>query len=431
MDEKFEAIVVGAGPAGTSAAIVLARAGVKVLLLERGDYPGSKNVMGGVLYRQATEEIIPEFWKEAPLERRVVEQRLWVVSGEAAVTLGYKSDRFSREPYNAFTVLRAKFDRWFARQAEKAGALLVTETVADDLLVEGERVVGVRTDRPDGDLRADVVILAEGVNSLLTWKAGLRGDISPNHLAVAVKEIIALPAEKIQDRFNLEDGEGATIELVGEVTRGMVGTAFIYTNHDSLSVGVGVLISDLIEKIMTPNDLLEGVKNHPLVRPLLAGGETKEYLGHMIPEGGYRHIPRLFRDGLLVVGDAAMLVNGIQRQGSNMAMTSGRLAAETVLEAREKGDFSARTLSIYREKLKNSYVLQDLYRYRNASRYFEGHRELFDLYPHLLTEAAYQMTTVDGTPKQEKRKRVIQHIRRQRPLWRIARDLAAGWRVLG
>ncbi|GEA14527.1 protein FixC [Moorella sp. E308F] len=429
---RFEVVVVGAGPAGLAAAITLARAGVEVIIFERGEHPGSKNVMGGVLYRHPTETIVPGFYREAPLERPVVEQRLWLLTDEAALTLGYKSMAFAVEPYNAFTVLRARFDRWLAEQAVAAGALLINETVVEDLLWEKDRVVGVRAGRAEGDVRAEVVILAEGANSLLTQKAGLKKDgINTNQLAVAVKEIIALPREKIEDRFNLEEGQGCTIELLGEATKGMMGTAFIYTNKDSLSVGVGVLLSSLIRRRLNPNDLLEHLKSHPMVRRLLAGGESKEYQGHLIPEGGYRAIPKLYGNGVLVAGDAAMLVNGIHREGSNLAMTSGLLAAKTILAAREKGDYSAANLAPYREMLAESFVLQDLQKYQRAPFFFDQNPHFFTLYPQLLSRAAREFLTVDNVPKGEKQKRIWREITAQRSRIQLAGDLYHLWRVMG
>ncbi|MBE3572702.1 MAG: FAD-dependent monooxygenase [Moorella humiferrea] len=429
---RFEAVVVGAGPAGLAAAIALARAGVEVIVFERGEHPGSKNVMGGVLYRHPTEAVVPGFYREAPLERPVVEQRFWLLTEDAALTLGYKNTAFAAEPYNAFTVLRARFDRWLAAQAVAAGALLINETVVEDLLWEKDRVVGVRTGRAEGDVRANVVIIAEGANSLLTQKAGLKKDgINTNQLAVAVKEIIALPREKIEDRFNLEEGQGCTIELLGDATKGMMGTAFIYTNKDSLSVGVGVLLSSLIRRRLNPNDLLEHLKNHPMIRRLLSGGEIREYQAHLIPEGGYRAVPRLYGNGVLVVGDAAMLVNGIHREGSNLAMTSGLLAAQAVLAAREKGDYSAAVLERYREMLEESFVLQDLKKYQDAPFFFDPNPHFFTLYPQLLSRAAREFLTVDNVPKREKQKRIWREITAERSRMQLARDLYRLWKVMG
>lgn len=432
MTEKFDVIVVGAGPAGISTALTTAKAGLSTILIERGDFPGSKNVMGGVLYRHPTEQIVPEFYKVAPLERHIIEQRMWILDKDSAVTIGYKNSRHGAEPYNAFTVLRARFDRWLATQAVEAGVLLVTETVVEDLLIDNDQVIGVRTGRPDGDVYGNVVVLAEGVNSMLTQKVGLKKDgLKTTELAVAVKEVIGLPKEKIEDRFNLEQGQGVTIELVGESTKGMVGTGFVYTNTDSISVGVGALLSQMVKKEINPNELLEHLKNHPMVRPLLEGGETKEYLGHMIPEGGYHSIPKLYRDGLLVVGDAAQFVNGIHREGSNMAMLSGKMAAETIINAHKMGEFDERALSHYEKSLENSFIIKDLQKYQNSSELFETHDHFFSLYPKMVNMAAHEFTTIDSIPKKEKQNRIIKDITAQRSKVNLIKDMYRGWRVMG
>jgi len=274
--EDFDVIVVGGGPAGVAAALSAARNGMKTVVIERGEFPGAKNVMGGVLYTQPTGRLVPEFWREAPLERPVIEQRYAFFNGDNVFSAGYRSPGWAEPPYNAHTVLRAKFDRWLAQKAESEGVLFITETVVEDLLYKGEVVVGVRTGRAQGDLLGKVVILAEGVNALIAQKAGLQTRIGSEQIAVAVKEIISLPREKIEDRFCLETGQGATLELLGDATAGMIGTAFIYTNQDSLSVGIGCLLSEIVKHKANPNDLLERLKAHPFVRKLIQGGETKE-----------------------------------------------------------------------------------------------------------------------------------------------------------
>lgn len=433
--EKFDAIVVGAGPAGAAAAATMARAGLNVVLVERGEYPGAKNVMGGVMYGRMVADVVPGFWTQgAPLERVVVEERLWLATDHGAVSVGHRNPQMAFHPDgcpNAFTVLRAKWDRWFAQKAEEAGALLIPSTTVEDVLWEDGRVVGVRTGREEGDLRADVVVLCDGVNSFLVERARLRTrPPEPHELALGVKEVVALPPEVIEARFNLEPGQGATIEIYGAVTGGMSGYGFLYTNHDSVSVGVGVLVSHLMRTRATPYDLLERLKQHPLVRPLLAGGETVEYSAHAIPEGGYHAMPRLYGDGVLVAGDAAMMVNGLHREGSNLAMAAGRMAGETVVEAKQRGDFSARTLARYAAKLEASFVLQDLRKYRYLPDLAERRPDLFSTYAELANLAAHEMLTVDGVPKRDKQRRIWREVTRRRPVWAMLRDLYEVWRAV-
>ncbi|WP_400164208.1 FAD-dependent oxidoreductase [Brevibacillus sp. TJ4] len=430
MAEKFDVIVVGAGPAGTACAYTLAKAGANVLLMERGEYPGSKNVMGGVLYRKTMEDIIPGFYKEAPLERPIVEQRFMMLDKESALSFSYKGLEWAQEPYNNFTVLRAKFDQWFADRAVQEGALLLNETVALECIVEDGKVVGVRTDRPDGDVYADVVVLADGVNSLLAKSLGFHKEFRPDEVALAVMEVLKLDRKIIEDRFNLEGDNGCTIEIFGDSTKGILGTAWLYTNKDSLNIGVGTMLSGLIRQKIKPYELLDYVKNHPMIRPYIQGSEQQEYLAHLIPEGGYRSMPKVVGNGVLVVGDAAQLVNAIHREGSNMAMASGVMAAETILQAREAGDFSEKMLDAYRINLLDSFVGQDLKKYKDATHHFEKFPQYFEQYIPLMNRAASQMFTVDGNSKWEKQKKIWRDLGGTKEKWKMARDLMNAWRVM-
>ncbi|HEY3377137.1 MAG TPA: FAD-dependent oxidoreductase [Armatimonadota bacterium] len=417
MPEKFDVIVVGAGLAGLAAAYTMAAKGMNVIVVERGDYPGSKNLMGGVLYRQPTAEVFPEFWQDAPLERPIVEQNMWILSGDSVVKAGHRSAQWASAPYQAFSVLRGRFDAWLAQKVTAAGALIVPSTTVVELLRDGRgQAIGVRTNRPDGDLLADIVILADGAVSLLGERMGLHKKWQPNQLALAVKQILAPPgkaeerAKLIEQRFGLNPGEGLTIEMYGTLTKGMVGTAFLYTNKDTISFGIGALLSDYVEFKENPHALLQAAKAHPALAPYLADCESREYAAHLIPEGGYDAIPPLFADGVLVVGDAAQLCNGIHREGSNLAVTSGMLAGETALAAHTRGDFSAGSLSAYDANLRKTFVVKDLLKYRKASRHMEKNRQFFTRYPEMLNEMATEFFTVDSVSKREK----------QWKLWKMA-----------
>lgn len=410
-DAHFDAIVVGAGPAGSAAAYTMASGGLKVALIERGEFPGAKNVFGGVIYRKQMEDIIPEFWKEAPLERTIVEQRMWLLGSDSVATFGHRNERY-KEPPNCWTGVRVKFDQWFAGKAVKAGAVPIYETVVTDLIRENGRVVGVKTDRDDGDLRADVVIISDGVNSLLGKALGVHQEWAPDQVSLAVKEVIALPKEKIQDRFNLEGDEGCTIEFIGQ-TAGMAGLGFLYTNQETLSLGVGVMVSDLKKHQIKPYEVLDGIKQHPMIRRLIQGGEVKEYSGHLIPEGGFDALPPLSGDGWMIVGDAAQMVNAVHREGTNLAMASGRLAGETAILAHADGHFNPGILRHYDTAVRASVIHKDLKKYRGMHSLMRDVDSdlLFNKLPQALNDAIYQMVSVDGMNKKEKQKAMIKQFK--------------------
>lgn len=402
-----DVVVVGAGPAGIAAAMTLAKAGKEVVVLERGDFAGSKNMFGGAIYTQPTAEMFPDFWKSAPVERFNNEHRFALLSKESGVTIGYKSDLHAKDPhYNSFTVKRPKWDRWCAQQAENAGACIVPQTLVVELLQEDGKFVGVKTEQED--FKARVTILSDGVNSLLAKKAGLHPELKPEDVALGVKEVIKLPKEKIEDRFGCENGSGVIYTILGGPLENMMAMGFIYTNIDSVVIGIGASLADLKKNSLKPYDLLEALKAHAIVRPLIEGGELEEYSGHLIPEGGYRAIPRLFADGLILAGDAAMLVNNVHWEGTNLAMASGRMAAETAIEALGKKDFSANTLSLYKKKLDESFVMKDLKSYKDIAGFAEHNSNIvMGFYPRKFNEFMDTFVTVDSVPKANKFKSFI------------------------
>ncbi|MER2607312.1 MAG: FAD-dependent oxidoreductase [Siculibacillus sp.] len=434
IEEKFDAIVVGAGMAGNAAAYTMASRGLKVLQLERGEYPGSKNVQGAIMYASMLEKIIPNFREDAPLERHIVEQRFWMVDDRGHTGMQYRSDDFNEDKPNRYTIVRAQFDKWFSRKVREVGVTLLTETTVTDLLIDSTgKCIGVKTDRKGGAIQADVVVLAEGVNGLLGTRAGLRDAPKPDNVALAVKEMHFLPAETIEQRFGLKGDEGCVVEAAGTITKGMTGLGFLYTNKESISVGIGCLISDFAETGASPYTLLETFKNHPSIAPLLAGSEVKEYAAHMIPEGGYKAIPQLYGDGWVVVGDAAQLNNAIHREGSNLAMTSGRLAGEAIHRLKAGRDpMTKENLKLYKELMDESFVMKDLKKYKDMpSLLHTNSANFFMSYPQLISQAAQNFLRVDGTPKLEMEKRTTRAFIEKRSRLGMLSDavkLALAWR---
>lgn len=427
--DKFDVIIVGAGLAGLSAAYVLAQAGVEVVVVERGDYPGAKNVTGGRLYVNPVRQYLPEIWATAPLERHVTSELVTMMSPDNSATMRFRSEKFNRPPYHSYTVLRATFDRWLAARAEEEGAMLVPKNRVDEIIKENGRVIGVVTGGEE--LGADVVIACDGVLSLVAEKAGLRSPGVPHNFAVGLKEVIELPRPTLEDRFGLTGDEGVAQLFMGSLTQGRFGGGFLYTNKSSISLGMVVGIKDLMEKkppVEVPY-LLEEFKERPEIAPLIKGGEPVEYSAHVIPEGGMAGLTRLFSDGLLVAGDAAgfSLNMGLTVRGMEFAIASGVMAAQAVKQARERNDFSAASLACYQQLLEQSFVMQDFKTFRNAPHFLDNSR-LFGFYPQFVGEMLEDLFTIGEGPKAKLSDTVRKHLSFGEA-WRMAKDLWGGLKI--
>jgi electron transfer flavoprotein-quinone oxidoreductase len=429
-DARVDAIVVGAGPAGSCAALTLARAGHSVVLVERGPFPGSKNMYGGVVYPRVLDELIPHWWDEAPVQRWITRRATMVLTATQALTVDYRTQAWGAPPYNGATAYRPDFDHWLAGHAEAAGARLVCSTTVTGLLRDAAgSVVGVRTDRPDGELRARVVIACDGVNSFLAKEAGLVPAVDAANYTLGVKETLALPVETIEERFGLRDRQGADIEILG-CTGDVNGGGFLYTNLDTIAVGVVLKLPALAAQRRRPEEILAGLKAHPAIAPLVEGGELKEYSAHVIPEGGWSMIPQLAGDGLLVAGDAAALclAAGVWLEGVNFAMASGMYAGQAASDALRAGDVSTRGLAGYRRRLESSFVLADHRKLRHVPHLVLSDR-VQHRYPAFIANVVERMFRVDNPAPKPGLRRIVAQERRRAGV--RVRDLVRdGWTAL-
>jgi len=411
----FDIIVVGAGPAGSTAALVAARAGKSVCLIERGPFPGSKNMYGGVIYGRILDTLVPNWWEQAPVQRWVTRRGTVMMTPTQSVTIDYRSAKWGKAPYNGATAFRPDFDAWLAGLAADAGATVVCSTTVTGLIRDGSgsqaadpdtaKVVGVHTDRPDGDLTAKVVIACDGVNSFIAKEAGLYPHADDtSHFTLGAKEVLSLPREVIEDRFGLSGDEGADFEIIG-CTGDIAGGGFIYTNLDSIAVGVVLRLSDLAESEHRAEELIAGLKAHPTVAPLVKGAVLQEYSAHLIPEGGYDMMPTLGAPGLLISGDAAAfcLGAGLWLEGVNFAIGGGKAAAEAAIQGTADRDGSGVGLAMladYRRRLEATFVLADHKKFRRAPELVLSDRIQFR-YPQLvcdLIEGVFQVENPEPKP---------------------------------
>ncbi len=423
--ENFDVIVVGAGVAGLACAYVLAREGKSVLIIERGATAGSKNVTGGRLYTYALEMLEPGLSEKAPLQRKVVREQIMMLGENGGMTLDYANFGYGEGVPHSYTVLRAPFDSWLAGEAENRGAILVRDILVEDLLEKDGKIVGIRAG--DEKVYAGMVIAADGVNSLLAQKAGLRSDITAQAVGVGVKEVIELPRQVIESRFNLTGDEGAARMILG-CSDGIAGGGFLYTNKASLSLGIVFNPQQAVRHGRKLFEMLQEFKMHPSIAPLLEGGTSIEYGAHLVPELGLSGVPkRLFREGLLVIGDAAGFVinTGLIIRGIDLAILSGIAAANAIL----KSSSPAQAGPLYMSELERLKLMP-------AMRQFAGWHKIVSMpsmasvYPAMVNDIFRFLFTVDGSVPPKMHQGVRETIQKHASLFQLLGDAWRGFRAI-
>jgi electron transfer flavoprotein-quinone oxidoreductase len=415
INTEFDVIVIGAGIAGSTCAIKAAQLGLSVLMIERGEPIGSKNMSGGVLWGNDLQHILGENWyEEAPVERYVLRKGIGFLAKEDATFVDMRIPEWSKPPYNGWMVLRAKFDPWLASKASEAGVEVYSGITIYDLLIEKknnkDQISGII--ESGDEFRSKAVILAEGASSRLAIDHGLkpetRKNVSPlrkKDYMLGIKEVIHMPKDILENRFALRNNmEGAAYEMVSGIhDDGARVGGFLYTNKETLSLGI-VIQLETIKQGMHTYTLFEEFKSHPWIQSIIEGGQRIEYGAHLIPHGGYKSLPKLVHNGALLVGDAAgfLLSNGMSINGMNYAASSGMIAAEAISEAIKKSKtLDEKALSSYTKKLKKSYFYNDLKRFKNVDKLLANPR-VFKQYPAVINDMLKELLYEKGwqsTPK--------------------------------
>jgi len=440
MDEKFDCIIVGAGVAGLSAAMTLARNNMKFLLIEKGEFPGSKNVSGGVLWGSDLAKLVPNYWEEdAGWDRYINQRRLTFMDDQSSFSVDFKSSHFNEPPYTGVVVLRSKFDRWLADKVQEAidesdfamDSFIAPNILVEEILEENGKVTGIRTG--DEKFYADSVILAEGVNNLLTRQVGLQDEYVPaDHMLTGIKEIIRYEQDVLENRFQLNGKSGMSNEFVGFATDGVEGGGFLYTNKDTISLGLVLGLKDLREKSKKPYDILNTFKKHPVIADTIRGGEVVEYSAHVVSSGDKRVMPeKLHKPGLVVCGEAAnLLMNaGKAIQGMDYAMRSGILAGEAITEAKMKDDFGETSMKKYEDTLRDSYVMQDINNFQDAVHLLHD-PVMTQKMPNLICDFGRNFFSINNEPTKKAREMLSNSVKKHASYWDLIKIGAKGAKAL-
>jgi len=371
MSFDADVIIVGGGLSGLSAGITAVREGLNVILLERGEYSGAKNLSGGRMYVHSLLKLIPDALDKAPFERPITKETFEFFCDNRKLSFSLEE----KDKKNSFSVLRSKFDRWLAEEAEKLGLLISYSTLVTDSHREGN---GITLETNRGALKAPLVIDASGVTSVVFRYLGLR-NFSPSKWMLGVKEIV-------KTDIKMNDNEGEVRTIVGSI-KGVKGGGFVYTNKDSLSVGMAVTFDSLPKSEYPAKDLVEGFREK-----IGIDGEILEYSAHAIPYYGYKNLPAIYADNLIAVGDSAgFLINdGFTIRGMDLAIASGMIAGLSAKKIRDNGYKT----EIYYDMLKESFILKHL---ELAYNRFELMNKAYILnsYPEILCNVLSDMFTVN------------------------------------
>ncbi len=394
--ERLEAdvLIVGAGPAGLACALHLSNlirkhnesgAGPElstenIYVLEKGREIGAHQLSGAVMDPRGLRELVPDFENSAPLDTPVTESCAMLFTQNSAFRFPITPPPFNNK--GNYVISLSKLTKWLGGLVEKTGANLFTQFAGASLIFEREGIAGVITEdkgvdkngqpkdnfTPGYELRAKVTVLAEGTRGSLTKQIVSRyklDGLNPQIYALGIKELWEVPAGRVPPGF-------VAHTLGWPVDMSMYGGGWIYgmkENRVSLGLVIGLEYHD---PLFDPHEAFQKFKTHPAVKKMLEGGKLVRYGAKSLPEGGWYSMPRTYVDGGLIIGDSAGFLNSQKLKGINLAIKSGMLAAETILEALACGDASAKTLSAFQKKVEASWIKPDLWAVRNFHQGFHG-----------------------------------------------------------
>ncbi len=377
--EKFDALIIGAGPSGLSAGYFLAKKGFSVAVLERGMEVGSKNVFGGRIYSHVFDKNFQGWRNEAPVERWIKKEKLSLLCENGSVN--FEFERGKRQ--DSFTAFLSPFLRWMASLVESEGGIVATGVKVDSIIFDDLFAKGIRAG-PD-EIYADYVIIAEGGNTLLLEKHKIKKTPTLNKTSLGIKEVIKLGESTINNRLSLEDDEGVAQFILGQPLHGLLGGGFFYTMKEYITIGVVVRLSEFTDNNFNAQDLVEDLRLSTHFSKILEGGTPAEYSAHLVTESGYEGVMKKpYGNGFLIVGDAAgfLLNTGFTIRGVDMAVESGRLAAEAIARAHKEGGNSEEQLSCYKKMLDDSFIMKNLKKFSKANE-FLSNKKIYESYVNL------------------------------------------------
>jgi electron transfer flavoprotein-quinone oxidoreductase len=405
MDYDVDVAIVGGGLAGISAAITAAKNGLSAIVLERGEHSGSKNVSGGRMYVHSLKKLIGDRFKDAPLELPIKKETFEIYVDNKKINFSFEN----KDSENSYSVLRSKFDAWFASEAENMGIPISYSTLVSGIDREEAGLI-VRSDR--GDIKTPLVIESDGAAAFASRYLGIKNekkfkmqpvqnlkgnpDFMPEQFMVGVKEVIGKKPET-------DYGEARTI--LG-LSKGIKGGGFSYTNKESTSIGLTLKLDSLENHKEKAFEIIEEFRENMGI-----DGKLLEYSAHLIPFYRFETLPPRYAENLLVTGDAAgFLINdGFTIRGMDNAIESGRLAGEAAKKIKDSGNY--KDTFIYEQMLEDSFILKDMHAASRISSLF-GNERTFDAYPKMIANILERMFTVTENPRENIKNVVMDEVKK-------------------